>query len=118
MNTYLIPREIGDENKFLFFTKRSLIFTGAFGALGALIHYFGMRILAEVTGIPELNIAGIVIAFLLAGIGYCLGAFKIPELKISAFFKNASGEYLNDIIKRVFVFRKRRKIYIYERRIS
>jgi len=115
MNTYLIPREIGDENKFLFFSSKSLKFTGVFGGIGAAIHYFGFRLLAMTTGMGEFNVAGIVIAFVLAAIGYCLGTFKIPELKIAAFFKNASGEYLEDIIKRVFKFRKRRKIYIYER---
>lgn len=115
MNTYLIPREIGDENRFLFFTTRSLIFTAIFGGIGAALHMFLLNPMATALGLKELEIAGIVIAFVLAGIGYCLGAFKIPELKISDFFKNASGEYLNDIIKRVFKFRKRRKIYIYER---
>jgi len=115
MNTYLIPREIGDENKFLFFSTRSLIFTGIFGGIGVVLHMVVMKTLAQITGIGELEIVGIVIAFLMAVIGYCLGTFKIPELKIHALFKNASGEYVNDIIKRVFVFRKRRKIYIYER---
>jgi len=115
MNTYLIPREIGDENKFLFFSTKSLKFTAVFGGIGTVIHYFGLRVLAISTGIKELNIAGIVIAFIFAGIGYCLGTFKIPELKIAEFFKNASGEYLEDIIKRVLKFRKRRKIYLYER---
>ena len=115
MNTYLIPREIGDENKFLFFTTRSLIFTAITGGAGALLHVMVLNPMAQAMQMNELKIAGIVIAFILALIGYCLGTFKIPELKINAFFKNASGEYLNDIIKRVFSFRKRRKIYIYER---
>ena len=115
MNTYLIPREIGDENRFLFFTTRSLIFTAIFGGIGAGIHMLLLNPLATAMKMDELKIVGIVIAFVLAGIGYCLGAFKIPELKINALFKNASGEYVNDIIKRVFIFHKRRKIYIYER---
>lgn len=115
MNTYLIPREIGDENRFLFFTTRSLIFTGIFGGIGAAIHMFVLNPMAASMEMNELKIIGIVVAFILAAIGYCLGAFKIPELQIAPFFKNASGEYLNDIIKRVLKFRKRRKIYIYER---
>lgn len=115
MNTYLIPREIGDENKFLFFSTRSLIFTAIFAVPGIILHMFVFGPLAASMESLELKITGVAIAFLIAGIGYCLGTFKIPELKIAAFFKNASGEYLNDIIKRVFKFRKRRKIYIYER---
>lgn len=115
MNTYLIPREIGDENRFLIFTTRSLFFTGGFGGVGIALHMLLFNPIAQSFGITELKVIGIVVAFILAGIGYCLGTFKIPELKIAAFFKNASGEYLNDIIKRVFSFRKRRKIYIYER---
>lgn len=115
MNTYLIPREIGDENRILFFTTRSLIFTIIFGLIGIAIHLTVFNLLALMLGMDELKIAGIIIALLFAAIGYCLGAFKIPDIKIAAFFKNASGEYLNDIIKRVFVFRKRRKIYVYER---
>lgn len=115
MNTYLIPREIGDENHFLFFTTRSLIFTIVFGLIGAAVHLFVFNVLAIAMEMTELKIAGVIVAFLIAGIGYCLGAFKIPDIKIAPFFKNASGEFLNDIIKRVFVFHKRRKIYIYER---
>lgn len=114
MNTYLIPREIGDENKFLFFSTKSLIFTIVFGIIGIGI-YFLMAALSAMFGVTEIKIAGIVIAFLMAGIGYCLGAFKIPELKVAEFFKNAGGDYLDEIIKRVFKFYKRRKIYIYER---
>ena len=116
MNTYLIPREIGDENRFLFFTTRSLIFTGVFGGIGAVIHMLVFNPMALALEMTELKIVGIIIAVVLALIGYVLGMFKIPEIKTIAFCKNASGEYLNDIIKRVFLFHRRRKIYVYERR--
>ena len=115
MNTYLIPREIGDENKFLFFSTKALIFTGAFGAVGVLIYFLLTTIGGMFNLGGEIKVAGVIIALFISAIGYCLGAFKIPDIKIAAFFKNANGEYLDEIVKRVFKFHKNRKIYIYER---
>ena len=110
MNTYLIPREMKDENRFFIFSKMSAIFSLIGVGVGTVI------------GIPfflfasALNVAGIkyvgygIVAFVTL-IFYAMGTFKIPETNAFAFLKKTGGESVYEIYKRVMKFRKSKKIY-------
>lgn len=114
MNTYMIPREATNENRFLFFTQEALIFT-VVGFVCGLVFVGLFSLLGNLLAVSALKIVGWVICVLCAGIGYCLGAFKLPESNAFDFLKKAGGESSYTIVKRVLKFRKNRKIYIFER---
>ena len=110
MNTYMIPREATNENRFLFFTPKAGIFS-----IVALIIGIIIKAALELTGIPHAKIIGWVICLILVLIGYALGTFKLPESNAFDILKKAGGEPVDVIIRRVINFNKRKKIYIYER---
>jgi len=110
MNTYMIPREATNENRFLFFTPKAAIFS-----IVAFIIGFLIKCLLEFTGIPVMTVVGWVICGILVLIAYALGTFKIPESNAFDILKKAGGEPVDVIVKRVIAFHKRKKIYIYER---
>lgn len=110
MNTYMIPREATNENRFLFFTPKAAIFS-----IVAFIIGYGIKILLNLTGIPEMDVVGWVICGILVLIAYALGTFKIPESNAFDILKKAGGEPVDVIVKRAIMFNKRKKIYIYER---
>lgn len=115
MNTYMIPREATDENRFLFFTKESLIFTLVgfiFGVFIKLIVEF-FFVSSSSPGWLPYALWGICVVF--GGIGYVLGAFNLPESNAFDFLRKAGGEPVYVIVKRIIKFNKRKKIYIYER---
>lgn len=114
MNTYMIPREATNENRFLFFSQEAAIFTLIGGVIG-LVFVGLFQLLASMLGVETLKYIGWGICVLFAVIGYCLGTFKLPETNAFDFLKKAGGESLYTIVKRVLKFRKNRKIYIFER---
>ena len=110
MNTYLIPREMHDENRFFFFTKVSAIFTLVGVGIGSVL-YIPFHILYKAVGIPTINYVGIGTLVVVTVLFWALGTFKIPETNAFAFLKKTGGESVYDIFKRVMKFRKSRKIY-------
>lgn len=110
MNTYLIPRTMEDENRFLIFSKMSAIFSLVGVGIGTVIG-IPFFILASALGITWINYIGYTIVALITLIGYVLGTFKIPETNAFAILKKTGGESVYDIGKRVIEFRKTKKIY-------
>jgi hypothetical protein len=104
--SYFVPRSVKGESRILYiFTIKSFVFTLAFGVIGAAIWYF---LSAFINLIPGLILTGI-----LGGIGYVIGAAKIPDVPFMGPFRKAGGENLSDIIFRFITFRGKKKIYIY-----
>lgn len=110
MNTYLIPREMNDENRFLFFTKVSAIFTLVGVGIGSVL-YIPFYIFYKALNIAMINYIGIAILIIVSVAFWALGTFKIPEINAFAIFKKTGGESVYDILKRVWKFRKSKKIY-------
>ena len=110
MNTYLIPREMEDENRFLIFSKMSGIFSLIGVGIGTVlgIPFF---ILGSGLGVAAFNYIGYTIVAIITIIFWAMGTFKIPEINAFAFFKKTGGESVYDIYKRVMKFRKTKKIY-------
>lgn len=106
--SYYVPRSVKGESRILYiFSIKSFVFTVAVGLIGALIWYLCGTYLGMGLG------AGLIITGIFAGIGYVLGAAKIPDSPLMGPFRKAGGEYLSDIIFRFITFKRRKKIYIY-----
>jgi len=110
MNTYLIPREMEDENRFLIFSKMSAIFVLIGIGIGSVL-YIPFYILYSALGIAAFNYIGITILVIVTLIFWAMGTFKITEINAFAIFKKTGGESVYDIYKRVMKFRKTKKIY-------
>lgn len=108
-NTYFVPRNVKGESRILYiFTMKSFIFTLVAGIIGLLV----WMLIKVITGIENL-VAMLICIGIFAGIGYLIGALKIPDSPLMGPFRKAGGEYVNDIIGRFFTFRFRKKIYLY-----
>ena len=114
MNTYMIPREAVNENRFLFFTPQAAIFS-LIGFCIGLCFVFIFNFIADSTQSDVFTYIGWGIAVLFAAIGYVLGTFNVPETTAFDICKKTGGEPVYVIIKRALTFNKRKKIYIYER---
>ena len=114
MNTYMIPREATNENRFLFFTPQAAIST-IIGFIIGLCFHFIFDFIADVAQNTVFVYIGWGICALFAGIGYVLGTFNVPETTAFDICKKTGGEPVYVIIKRAIAFNKRKKIYIYER---
>jgi len=110
MNTYLIPREMHDENRFLIFSKMSAIFMLIGVGIGTVIS-IPFFILASALDVAACKYVGYTIVAIITLIFYAMGTFKIPETNAFAILKKTGGESVYDIYKRVMKFRKSKKIY-------
>lgn len=108
MNTYLIPREMKDENRFLIFSKESLIFV-LIGILVGAVIYLPFYFLSM--AVEWMMYVGVGIWIVIVIIAWALGTFKIPESNAFEILKKTGGDSVFDIIKRVRKFKKNRKIY-------
>lgn len=107
--SYFVPRSAKGESRILYiFTIKSFAFTAVFGLIGGLIWYILYSIFGGFPLVP-----GLVITLIFGGIGYTIGALKIPDSKFMGPFRKAGGEYISDIILRAITFKKRKKIYLY-----
>lgn len=114
MNTYIIPREATNENRFLFFTPQAAIFS-LIGFCIGLCFVFIFNFIADVSKNQIITYIGWGVCLLIAGIGYILGTFNVPETTAFDICKKTGGEPVYVVIKRALTFNKRKKIYIYER---
>ena len=107
MGTYNIPRNVKGEGRILFiFSTKSLIYTGI-GGVVSLPFYAIFAMLG-------LGLPGLLVIALFALIGFIIGTFKIPEINSFKFTKKVGGENIDDVIKRAFLFsRKKKRIYMY-----
>lgn len=107
MGTYNIPRNVKGEGRILFiFSTKSLIYSAITAVIG-LPFYFIFSAL-------KMTLVGIIIVVFFALIGFTIGTFKFPEIGAFKFTKVVGGENIDDIIKRVIMYRKKgKKIYLY-----
>jgi len=107
MGTHLIPRQIdGDARILLIFTPKGFIGVLIGVGIGTILFK-----IAETVGAP--TVGGVLLG-ICALIGFIIGQVKIPESNAYSLFKKVGGEYIREIIRRYFAFKKTRKIYIYE----
>ena len=107
MGTHLIPREVdGDARILLIFTPK--------GFIGILIGLFIGAIFFSIASVMGANIVGWVLLAISAGIGFAIGQMKIPESNAFSLFKKTGGEYIRDVIVKYLVFRKKKRIYLYD----
>lgn len=106
--TYGVPRSAKGESRILYiFTIKSLAITLAFAAVGWLIISL-IKTVIEISLIPKIIILGI-----FGGIGYVIGAAKIPDNPMMGPLQKAGGEQIMDILLRLITFRGKKKLYIY-----
>ncbi len=106
--SYTVPRSAKGESRILYiFTVKSLAITLGFAAIGVLI-YFILKSFMEVSLITM-----ILIIAPFAGIGYLIGAMKIPDVPLMGPLQKAGGENVSDILLRLITFRSKKKIYMY-----
>ena len=102
MQSYYIPRNYKGEGRILYiFSTKAIIYTAIGIALG-LIFYFIFNLIGLTT-------IGIIIAVILGGIGFAIATFKVPELKNFEITKKTGGENIDEVIKRWFLFKKKKK---------
>lgn len=90
----------------MIFTAKSLIYTCATGALGLIFFYIFMNL--------GMNMIGIGIALIFAGIGFVIGTCKIPETTSFEFTRKAGGEKIDEAILKWYKFKKKKNlIYTY-----
>lgn len=107
MGTHLIPREVEGEGRILIiFTMPGFVGTLIGIAVGAFFHSLFTNMGAEMVGWIILAICAL--------IGFVIGQVKLPVSNSFDLLKKAGGDYVRDIIKKYFAFRKKRKIYTYD----
>lgn len=106
--SYFVPRSAKGETRILYiFTIKSFITTLVIGLIGAGIWYLGSQIF-------DMSLfTGLIIVGIFGGIGFVIGAAKIPDSPMMGKFRKAGGETLLEIMIRFITFKKRKKIYIY-----
>lgn len=106
MGTYYIPRNYKGETRLLYiFTVKSLITTAIGAGLGAIFFVIFSSL--------GMKFAGIIAMAIFAGIGWVVGALKIPTIVAVPITKKIGGEPIGEIIIRYIKFKKNRKIYTY-----
>ncbi len=105
MGTYKIPRNTKGEGRILYiFSTKALIYTIVAALIGGLFY-----LIFDAIGLTSV---GLIIVVLFGVIGFSIGTFKVPKIGSSKFFRDISGENIDDIIKRYIKFKsKKNKIY-------
>ena len=84
------------------FTAKSLLYTAVFGVIGILLFTL-------IGGIP-----GIVVALVIAAIGFGIGTLKMPDTNSFEITRKTGGENLDTILIRLIKFKLRgKRIYVY-----
>lgn len=107
MGSYNLPRNVKGEGKILFiFSTKAFLFTGVGGGIGILFYW--------IFSLMKLKMVGLVIALVLAFIGFAIGTFKVPDVQGLEIGRKAGGESLDDVIIRYIKFKKNnKKLYVY-----
>ena len=108
MQSYYIPRNYKGEGRILYiFSTKAIIYTAIGIAIG-LLFYFIFNLIGLTT-------IGIIITIIFGGIGFIIATFKVPELKNFEITKKTGGENIDDVIKRWFLFKKKKnRVYVYK----
>ncbi len=108
LGTHLIPREIdGDARILLVFTPK--------GFIGTLIGLFAGFMFYQVSAALGAAIVGWIVLFICATIGFVIGQVRIPESNTIPLFRKTGGDYIYAVIAKYFAFKKKRKVYVYEK---
>lgn len=106
--SYFVPRNVKGESRILYiFTMKSFITTAVMGLIG-----FGLAKLVG-TVVSLTLIQTILFIAVFGGVGYAIGALKIPDSPVMGPFRKAGGEELTDILLRFITFNSKKKVYIY-----
>lgn len=106
--TYGVPRSAKGESRILYiFTIKSLAITLAFAAVGWLI----VSIIKSIIDVSL--VMNIIIIGFFGGIGFIIGAAKIPDIPLMGPLQKAGGEEVFDILMRLITFKNKKKLYIY-----
>lgn len=99
-----IPIDSKSETRlFVFFSLRALATTVVASILGMLIGAF----VSVFTSPTAIMIVGGIFGF----IGFVIGTFPIPNIKVLPVTRSISGLYLYEVVFRYFKFKMRRKLY-------
>lgn len=105
---YYIPRNTKGEGRILYiFSTKGLIYTGVGAGIGLIFYW--------IFSLIGLQIVGIIIVALLGIIGFCLGTFKVPDIKTFEFTKKTGGLNLDQVLLTAIKFKKNKKIYVYNK---
>lgn len=106
--SYTVPRSAKGESRILYiFTIKSMATTIGFGIIGLLVYLILKSFIEGGLVTMILTIAPF------AGIGYVVGAAKIPDIPIMGPLQKAGGENVSDILLRLITFKNKKKIYMY-----
>ena len=107
--SYYVPRSVKGESRILYiFSVKALIVTAIFGVIG-----FGVyKLLASVINIAL--IPGLIIIAVFGAFGYALTSLTIPDIPQMGVLRKAGGENIGDMLLRLFKFRYKKKIYLYD----
>ena len=106
MGTYNIPRNVKGEGRILYiFSTKALIYTFVSAAIGGIFY-----LILDAIG---LSMIGLIIVAIFGLIGFCIGTFKVPKIRMIKSINDISGENIDEIIKRYIKFKnKKQKRYI------
>ena len=109
MQIHEIPRDYKGESRILYiFSTKALMYT-AIGAVPGLLIYFILKIFGA-------SMVGIIITVIFGAIGFAIGTFKIPDSRKFKFTEKTGGENIDEIIKRIIKFKKKKnRIYVYKK---
>ena len=101
MGPYNIPRNTKGEGRILYiFSTKALIYTLVGALIGGLFY-----LIFDAIG---LTTVGIIIVLLFGVIGFSVATFKVPKIGNVKAINDASGEYIDEVIKRYIKFKSKR----------
>lgn len=108
MGTHLIPREVEGEGRILIiFTMKGFIGTLIGIGIGTVFYTVFSGIGAELVGWILLGLCAL--------LGFAIGQIKLPHSNSFELLKRTGGDYIYEIIAKYIKFRKKRKIYTYDK---
>lgn len=105
--SYNIPRNVKGEGRILYiFSYKALMYTGIGVLVGVVFNF--------ILSLFGLNIVGYIIIGVLGFIGFGIGTFKMPNLPFLKSARLATGEQIDEVIKRAIKFKMNKdKLYVY-----
>lgn len=106
MGTYNIPRNVKGEGRILYvFSTKALLYTFIGAAIGGIFYLIFSTI--------GLTMLGLIFVVIFGAIGFAIGTFKVPKIRMIKSINDISGENIDEIIKRYIKFKnKKQKRYV------
>ena len=106
--SYFVPRSVKGESRILYiFSVKSFIVTLIFALVGVVVYL----LLNTVINISI--VMAIIIVATFGAIGYVITTVTIPDTPMMGNLRKAGGENLGNMIIRLLMFKKKKKIYLY-----